>query len=161
MGPNSPPTPLSAKSLRAKAIAVLARREYARAELYRKLLPLAEDPAQLDQVLLELVEEGLLSDHRFAASVARVRGRRFGAARIRLELRNKGVMPSVIDDTVARLQTNEFQRAEEVWIKRLGDSDLGLKDLARMQRFMLGRGFSAETVGRLMAASIKVLKSKA
>ncbi len=60
-----------AKSLAARAIAMLARREYSRAEIRGKLVAGgdAADAAQVDRVLDELVALGYLSDARFASAV--------------------------------------------------------------------------------------------
>src|SRR4051812_41544139 len=64
------------RTLRSRAIGLLARREYSRAELRARLLGErapegAPDTAAVDVLLDELTAEGLLSDARFAQSLVR------------------------------------------------------------------------------------------
>jgi regulatory protein len=73
-------------ALRVRAIAALTRREFSRSELFKKLSPLAASPEHVNQVLDGLIQEGLLSDERFAGSVSRLRGAKYGTARVRYEL---------------------------------------------------------------------------
>jgi regulatory protein len=144
---------LSSKSLRAKAIALLARREHSAQELFQKLKPLAETPDQLPEIIEQLKSEGLLSDQRFVESVARVRGARFGSARILFELKNKGVDPQLLAGQSDSLRATEFERARLVWQKRFGSPPVTAKEHAKMHRFMLGRGFSAEATARAISGA--------
>mgnify|MGYP000975580650 CR=1 FL=1 len=80
------------RSLRARALSYLARREHSRVEMRRKLAPHAESPEQLDSLLDTLEAQGLLSIERFAESVVHRRAGRFGAARIRQELRQHDLL---------------------------------------------------------------------
>ncbi len=82
-----PRRPRKEKSLLARALGYLARREHSRAGLSRKLSPYAETTEQLQRLLDELESRKLLSDRRFTDVLARSRGERFGTARIRQELR--------------------------------------------------------------------------
>ncbi len=145
-----PAEPLSSASLRVRAIAALARREYSRAELHRKLSSLAQSDDQLDQVLDELMAEGLLSDQRFAESVARSRGARYGTSRVRFELAQKGVDPDIIEQTAETLRATEALRLHQVWEKKFGAPPASPQDAARQQRFLAQRGFSPEAIGQLM-----------
>ena len=146
------PPPLSPKALRARAIALLARREYSREELFRKLSAQAESIDLLNDILLQLVSEGLLSDQRFADSLARVKGTRFGVARIQYELRNKGVDESVLHSTLEELRSTEIQRAIDVLRKRVDVLPTAAKERAKLHRFMAGRGFSSEAIARALLA---------
>jgi regulatory protein len=143
---------LSSKALRAKAIALLARREYSRDELFRKLSAHTESSELLHDTLVQLEREGLLSDQRFADSLARVKGSRFGVARIQYELRNKGVDESVVQATLDELRSTEIQRATDVLKKRFDVVPVAAKERAKLHRFMAGRGFSSEAIARAIAA---------
>ena len=81
-------------SLRARAVQLLARREHSRSELARKLAPHAQSREELETLLDDLVRQGFLSDLRYAESVARSRGARYGSQRVVQELRQKGVTDS-------------------------------------------------------------------
>lgn len=52
-------------TLRERALRLLARREYARAELARKLAAHVESAEELESLLDDLSERGLLSDRRY------------------------------------------------------------------------------------------------
>ena len=65
-GAQSPRRARRPRSLRARALSYLARREHSRLELRRKLAPHAESPEQLESVLDTLEAQGLLSIERFA-----------------------------------------------------------------------------------------------
>ncbi|MGL6203478.1 MAG: regulatory protein RecX, partial [Giesbergeria sp.] len=84
-------------SLKARALRSLARREYTRAELRRKLVPHEETDGQLDALLDVLQAQGLLSDERAAASLVHRRAARLGTQRLRQELQAKGLDASTVD----------------------------------------------------------------
>lgn len=146
----NPAEPLSTQALRARAIAALARREHSRHELLRRLGPLAESAEQLHQILDHLEQEGLLSDQRFADSMARVRGARYGAARIRFDLRAKGVQEEIIHTKLKELLNSELERAKQVWQRRFGLPADTAEERARQHRFLMQRGFSSEVISQLM-----------
>jgi regulatory protein len=147
--PSKTKDPLSSASLRARAIAVLARREHSRQELEKKLGPCAETAEQLTEVLDHLQSEGLLSDQRYAESVSRVRGQRYGTARVVFELRQKGVDPENLDLIAQQLRDSEWSRIQEVWKKRFDSLPNTAQETARQQRFLLQRGFPTELIYRL------------
>lgn len=149
-GMTSDSTPLSSASLRARAIAALARREHSRKELERKLAPLAESAEQLKGVLDALQRERLQSDLRFAESVARVRGTRFGAARIRMELQQKGVAEEDMAGVIDELRATQADHLRLAWEKKFGSPPADINEAARQQRFLLQRGFPAELVSRFL-----------
>jgi regulatory protein len=146
----NPEEPASARSLRSRAIAALSRRDHSRQELFRKLAAIAESPDQLNEVLDTLEREGLLSDQRYAESVARVRGARFGATRVRHELEQKGVAPSLIQATTESLRESEADRLRQVWVKKFGNPPADLTEAAKQTRFLLQRGFSSDLIRRLL-----------
>ncbi len=132
-----------------RAVAALARREHSRAELARKLqrhLPQGADPSEIGRVLDELMRKGMLSETRFAASLVRTRGNRFGAERIRHELKRHGLAPELIAQTTAALSGSELARAHEVWRKRFGAAPRDAAERAKQLRFLAARGFSTEVI---------------
>lgn len=146
---NKPKEPLSSASLRAVAIAALARREHSRYELEKKLRATAQSAERLAEVLDQLQAEGLLSDQRFAESVGRTRGQRFGTARVMFELKQKGVAQENLDLIAQQLRDTEWSRIQEVWKKRFDSLPDTAQETARQQRFLLQRGFPTELIYRL------------
>jgi regulatory protein len=143
-------------SLLARAIALLARREHSRAELAHKLMRrLAEgqDRADVDAVLDELQRRRLLSDERFAASLVRTRAPRYGEARLKLDLKSRGVPAPVAAEVLGSLRAggaSELERARAVWSRRFGTAPHSLAECARQARFLQSRGFSAEVIRKVL-----------
>ncbi len=125
---------------------MLARREHSRAEISRRLGARAQSAEQLEAVLDQLAAEGLLSEARFAASLARRRSQRFGAARLAQELKQHRIDASIADPLLGAAHESERERAFEVWTRRFGAPAASLSEKARQYRFLAQRGFSGETV---------------
>lgn len=134
--------------LRQRALKLLARREHTRAELARKLATHGE-PKDIDIVLNELAGSGLQSDERFAESYLRGQSARLGAARLRQTLRQKGVAAELIDGRIEDLP-DELERARAVWQKKFPAAPADRNDWARQARFLQGRGFSIDTIRKLL-----------
>ena len=144
-------------SLLARAISLLARREHSRAELARKLahrLDDGQDQSDVEAVLDELQRRRLLSDERFAASLVRTRAPRFGEARLKLELKTRGVPAAIAADALGSLHASgtgsELDRARAVWSRRFGKTPQSLAERARQARFLQSRGFSAEVIRKVL-----------
>lgn len=141
------------RSLLARAIALLARREHSRAELAAKLrrrLTEDDDPAEVERVLDSLERDRLLSDERFAGALARTRAGRFGDARLRYDLKTAGVAADAAGRAVQALESTELERARAVWMRRFGTLPVTPQERARQARFLQARGFSADTIGRVL-----------
>lgn len=135
------------------AVAQLARREHSRAELRNKLrrrlgseAEPADVAAQVETILEALQAKGLLSDTRFAAVLTRSRAERFGAARIRYEMREHELPDDVVRPAIEELKATEETRAREVWKRRFGEPPADATERARQMRFLAARGFSIAVV---------------
>lgn len=142
-----------ALTLRGRAVAYLARREYTRAELARKLASHAESPDEVQAVLDELARRKLISDERYASTRSEALAQKFGAARVVRELRVKGVAADSIERISEELKANELERAREVWRKRFGATPRNAAERAKQGRFLQGRGFSFEVIRRIIGGS--------
>lgn len=141
------------RSLLARAVALLARRDHSRFELAAKLrrrLAEDEDPAEVDRVLDSLQRDGLLSDERFAGALTRTRAARFGDARLRHDLKLSGVAPETAARAVAAVQGTELERAHAVWARRFGTLPQSTAERLRQARFLQARGFSSDTIRRVL-----------
>lgn len=139
-------------SLKARALRALAQREHSRLELARKLQPHVADEsgAALEALLDELQAQGWLSDARFAEALSRNRSERQGVARIRAELRLRGVAAEQVEQATAALAGSEAERAQQVWDKKFGQPPLDAAERARQIRFLLGRGFATGLACRVV-----------
>jgi len=137
--------------LKARALRVLARREHSRAELERKLAPHAESQQLLEGLLSELEGRRLLSNHRFAEMRAHVLARKYGAAKIRQDLKAKGVPDEVVEMSVSTVsRAGELERAREILQRKYKSAATTRGEWAKRARFLHGRGFSSETIYRLI-----------
>ena len=138
-------------TLRARALRLLARREHARAELARKLSPHAESSAALEVLLDDLSARRLLSDERYVEMRLNARAARFGNARLACELRAQGVAEELVASALAA-SDDELKRARQVWQRKYGDQSpvLDASECARQTRFLMSRGFSGETIRRMI-----------
>ncbi len=172
--------PQAPRSLKGRALQWLAQREHSRAEMQRKLLPHAralvaqggmdalrgevagvggagsepdsvEVMARVVEVLDWLQAHHYLSERRFVESRIHAREARHGNLRIRQELARHGV--ELDADSAQALQASEFDRARDVWVRKFGGPAEDAAARARQARFLTGRGFSAETVRRVLRLS--------
>lgn len=135
------------RTLKNRAIGLLARREHSVAELRRKLQG-ADGGDQLEVVLEELAEANLQSDARFAEALVRSliqRGQ--GPLRVRQALQQKGVGVSLVQQALAEAEVDWFELANNVHQRRFGSSPADQpKERARQIRFLLYRGFNQDQV---------------
>lgn len=134
------------------ALRLLARRDYPRSELRRKLQASEFDLATIDATLDELEEQGTLSDQRYAEAFIHAKGERYGKTRLRQELMQRGVKASAIAAALEGIvdQDSQLQLARVIWQKKFGVLPATLEDRARQMRFMHSRGFDSDTLRKLM-----------
>ncbi|MBN7796740.1 regulatory protein RecX [Parahaliea mediterranea] len=138
--------------IRRAAMDLLARREHSHAELERKLARRFGDSELIAAALVQLADENLQSDERYAQSFARQRIQRgYGPLRLRQEMRQKGLDEAEVSRALASLDVDWQAVAAEVYHKKFGDAEpQDLKDKSRRLRFMQYRGFSSEQFSHLM-----------
>ena len=170
------------RSLKGRALQLLAQREHSRAELRRKLLaharadavakadtadaagsvdessaaPAVADPiAEVDAALDWLEAHDHLSQERFVESRVHARAARFGNLRIRRELAQHAVALS--PEAAQSLQASELERARAVWARKYPSPPADAAGRARQARFLAGRGFSPEVIRRVLRAAGRAL----
>ena len=137
-------------SLKALAVGDLSRREHSRQELRRKLSAWCDDPAAVEAVLDDLAREHWQSDERYAHAYAHRAATRQGTQRILGALRQQGLADDTLNDLRDSLRATEAERARAVWERKFGQPPADPRDYARHYRFMAGRGFSADSIRRLL-----------
>ena len=135
-------------SLRERALRLLARREYSRDELQRRLAPYVEDAEALENLLDDLKRRGWLSEERVVEQVVHARQAKFGGRRIAHELREKGVAEELIDGALAEF--DELATARSVWARKFGMVPADAKERAKQMRFLMSRGFGTETIRKVL-----------
>ena len=140
----------SAERVMGDAYRLLGHRARSRDELRRRLLAKEHDEHAVAEALERLVADGFLDDAAFAHSYVADKRRlaSWGAERIRRGLRELGVDPALIDDTLAEgggEEADELARALAL-LRRRGAPEQPL-DAARRRAFqaLQRRGFSSST----------------
>ena len=126
--------------LKARALRHLVRREHSRAELARKLAPHAESEEALNAVLDVLLSRKQLSDERFAEERARSLSRKYGAAKIRQDLKARGISEEISQR--AAPEANELEKARAILQRKYREPAATREERAKRARFLQSRGFS-------------------
>jgi regulatory protein len=142
-GPDTP------AELKTRALRHLVRREHSRAELARKLAPHAESPQAVAEVLDVLLSRKQLSDERFAEERARSLSRKYGVARIRHDLKSKGVADEIVDRIAS--PGDEMERARAILARKYRVPATTREERARRARFLQGRGFAYDVIKRALS----------
>ena len=133
-------------SLRAQAVRLLARREYARAELEARLVAKGASRADVSAVLDELSALGYVSNERFAQALAEQKAGRYSRRSIASELKAKGVDADDIHAALATTGVDDASALEALWQRRFGRPPADNREKARQVRFLQSRGFSLSAI---------------
>lgn len=141
-------------AVRAGALAMLGRREYASAELIQALARKGYDQQVTQQVVAELAADRLLDDERYAGSMVRMlSGRGQGPARIRQALAEAGLATDLIE---AALDAGPdwCALAGSVRVRKFGAATPGdWPERARQMRALQYRGFSRAQIDAALDAA--------
>jgi regulatory protein len=137
-------------SLRARALKLLARRDYSYLEMERRLAPHAANAAELGALLEDLQRLGWLSELRLAEQLMRKSAARYGARRVLEQLHDRGIGREVAAPLKSELQASELQRARAVWARRFGRLPSDLRERGRQARFLEQRGFDPDVIRRVL-----------
>lgn len=168
---------VAADDLRARALRLLARREYSRQELASKLFskpaprPARRNPqnprdtfamgtaieevyeppteAEVHALLDDLERRKMLSDDRYAEMRARARAPRYGNSRLRQELTQKGIDRDTITAVLAE-QPDELARCREIWLKKFGRLPADMNERAKQTRHLASRGFAMRVIQQVI-----------
>ena len=137
------------EELKARALRYLVRREHSREELARKLAPHAASPEILEGTLNWLESTNKLSNQRFAELRAHQLARKYGAARIRQDLKAKGI------DDYPVSAAGELERAKAILARKYRAPATSREEHARRARFLQGRGFSYDTIRSALSKELE------
>ena len=140
--------------MRAGALALLARREYARGELAAVLQRKGYASGVIAEALSELDGEGLLNDTRYAESLVRqLMGRGQGPVRIRQALQEAGI-PQELTAAAIEAGGDFHALATETRRRRFGaEPPADWPERARQMRFLQYRGFSKDHIASALGSS--------
>ena len=146
--------PRPPRTLKERAIALLARREYSRAELREKHATGGErgttEMAAVDAALDELAALGYLSDDRFARSVVRQKSGGYSRSAIGAALKAKGVGADAAREALAGADLDDGAALVALWRRRYGKPPADDREKARQVRFLQSRGFPLSAIFKLL-----------
>jgi len=139
-------------AVRRVAMDLLARREYGRVELTRKLRQRGAPLELIEAALDRLAEQGLLSETRFLQCFVASRARGgHGPLRIREDLAQRGLSREVIEQALREAQIDWNEQLREVWQRKFaGHLPVDARERAQQGRFLAYRGYPLDLISRLL-----------
>jgi regulatory protein len=148
------PASTDAKALRAAAVALLARRDFASGALRDRLTTQGFEASAAAEMVTELQREGIVNDARYAQNyVAYHAGRGQGPLRMTADLRRKGVAEPLIEAALAE-GPDWVGLARQVRTARFGAPPSNWMEKARQARFLQYRGFSSDHIRAATGADL-------
>jgi regulatory protein len=150
--------PLTEQALYDYAVKALGRRMRTEVELRRLLVPRAElgapGEAAVRAVVARLKEQHYLDDASFAETYARLRqeNEKFGARRVRQDLRQKGLRSELVEKTLEASYggTNEEALARQHLERKRIRKPENEKETARVVRRLVTAGFSTGVIYKIL-----------
>lgn len=135
----------------AKAAARCAGREYCRADWRDKFARAGLTPAQAEDVLRRLGNEGFIDEERYARAYAHDKTTYdlWGKIKVRQALRLKGIAPEAIDRALDAIDGEAYRTGLRGLLDRKARSlkeESGYGRRMKLARFAAGRGFEPELV---------------
>lgn len=137
-----------ARTALSEAVRALARREHSTEELRTRLLRKGYTPDDIEAAIARCIDDGWLSDQRFAETIVRYRqsmGK--GPRRIAYELREKGVDEAIIQSVLDSERQDWETSCLRVYQRKFGNQpppDGAAR--AKIFRFLVSRGFTVEQI---------------
>ncbi|MDQ6689575.1 MAG: recombination regulator RecX [Gemmatimonadota bacterium] len=141
------------------ALNLLSARPYATRALHRKLIQKEYSAAEADDAVRRLVDNGLLSDEKYAEQYARSKILSTGASKRRLQqdLFRKGIKGDVATTAIASVLEQEdinpavvIERVAKKKLAQLGDLD-PLVVRRRLFAFLARRGYDVDEIKRVVS----------
>lgn len=132
--------------LKRSALAMLARRDYARRDLHDRLAQRYGAGDDLDQLLDWLEAQRFIDDARYAGMFLRSRLERgHGPMRVRQSMQQEGLSAELIETALAEADVDWFEQARQCSRRRFsGPAPADPRERAKRLRFLQYRGFTAD-----------------
>ena len=131
-----------------RAMRLLAQRDHSETELRRKLAAQDVPEEDVEQAIAYCHEHNWLDDRRFAERYLVMRSQKgYGVQRIQQELGMKGIARDLIHDAFASSDIDWCALAKQTAHRKFGQTlPQEWKEKAKVQRFLLYRGFFQEEI---------------
>jgi len=145
------------KKAKGIALRMLAFRPRSTQEVKNKLIQKGFRPSVIENVVVLLTDYGYLNDQKFARAlgVHLLENKKVGFARIGVTLKERGVSPELVKETLFHLQENYSEEKTALQIMKRRFSHFNVrqatpKDKNRLVQFLRRRGFSWETISHVL-----------
>ena len=129
-----------------RALALLDRRDYSRAELLKKLLEKGEEEAEATAAVDRLTELGFVDDARYAPIVVRhYAAKGYGARRVQQELARRGIPKELWDEAMAQMPAQD-DTIDRLLRSRLRGGETDRAALKRASDFLLRKGYGWDEI---------------
>lgn len=141
---------------RLKAESYCAYQERAQQEVRDKLYGWGLHFEDVEQIIAQLIEDNFLNEERFALAFAqgRFRVKGWGKVKIKHELRQRQVSPTLIRIALARIDQGEYlDKLEEHIVKKTKEptDKLSVTEKSKLIRYLQSKGFENTLIfGRVM-----------
>lgn len=134
-----------------RALAMLDRRDYSRAELLRKLREKGEDETEAAEAVDRLVELGFVDDARYAPIIVRrCAAKGYGPQRVRQELLRRGIPRELWDEAMAQMPVQD-DAVDRLLRSRLKSDRPDRAELKRASDYLLRRGYGWDEIRAALA----------
>ena len=131
---------------REKALALLDRRDYSRAELLKKLLEKGEDEAEAAETVERLAELGFVDDARYAPIIVRhYAAKGYGPQRVRQELQRRGIPRELWNEAMEQMPQQD-DTLDRLLRSRLKGESPDRTELKKAQDFLLRKGYGWDEI---------------
>ena len=134
-----------------KALQLLDKRDYSRAELLRKLAEKDFDEAEVTEAVDRLVELGFVDDARYAPIIVRhYAAKGYGAQRVRQELQRRGIPKELWDEAMEQMPQQD-DTIDRLLRSRLKSETPDRAELKRASDFLLRKGYGWDEIKAALA----------
>ena len=134
-----------------RALALLDRRDYSRAELLKKLLEKGVDEAEATEAVDRLEELGFVDDARYAPIVVRhYAAKGYGARRVQQELARRGIPKELWDEAMTQMPAQD-DTIDRLLRTRLRAGETDRAAVKRASDFLLRKGYGWDEIKSALA----------
>ena len=134
-----------------RALAMLDRRDYSRAELLKKLVEKGEDETEAAEAVERLVELGFVDDARYAPIIVRhYAAKGYGPQRVRQELQRRGIPKDLWDEAMEQMPQQD-DTIDRLLRSKLKSDAPDRAELKKATDFLLRKGYGWDEIRSAVA----------
>ena len=129
-----------------RALAMLDRRDYSRAELLKKLAEKGVEETEAAEAVERLTELGFVDDARYAPIIVRhYAAKGYGPQRVRQELQKRGIPKDLWDEAMEQMPAQD-DTVDRLLRSKLKSESPDRAELKKAQDFLLRKGYGWDEI---------------